>query len=244
MSSIIVDAFRHYLGHSEIIVEGFLGVQNPELTVRKEGDNILVLAVTNLSLTPMRVSGNFGVDISLPFSEVKKLAESFASIGFSSVSSNFHTEATFNPEGTEQGNKKVPEVIYNFGRIRYALSYTCYKNQKYCAKNGWLYIDIETHNESDHETWQNNPVMEAFELHFGIRGRLPRKDPFTLCGDCEDCLHITTFHEQEARELASVINYIAKNFDYSINREVHKGAEFILRTPTGQEIKKFKHFTR
>jgi len=242
---ITVDAFRHYIGREGVIVEGFLGKQNPRLIVGYKNGEV-VLLVDKLDSVTMKRKRNFGVDIYLPFSEVKKLTEYFGLLGFTTETNPSPNKVQFNPQGKEQGNKKVPKVIASFGRIGYAFSGTCYSGKVYCSRKGWLYVDIETHDEKDHGTWSTHPRMEAFELHIGIRGVGMQEDPFFPCKECKehDLIHLTKLNKESAKNLADIFFYM-KNFNYAINLK-GKGeeTEFELTMPNGEIIRKSKYFDK
>ena len=46
------------------------------------------------------------------------------------------------------------------------------------SRGGYVYMDLETHDGTNHKIWAENTDMEPFEYHLGFRGRKAREDPF------------------------------------------------------------------
>lgn len=220
---IVVDAIRCYISRSGYILEGFLGQQNPQMNIRQIENGIRLEIVNNLTTVKMRRVGSFGVDIYFPLSELNKITEEISSIiplpAGKYVKPNW--AKTHRPVVGSQGVVHVPHIPESFGSSRYTRSQVCLMNNSYTSDGGNIYIDIESHDplaDRGHDVWANNPVMEAFELHFGIRGSTKGVDPFNNSGRCQDNLFALDIVGYDAVKLLSILQFIKAETNYSINK--------------------------
>lgn len=233
-----VDAIRHYISANSKIVEGFLGQQNPQLDFINREGNLRMSVHGKLKTVQMYRPGQFGIDIYLPLSTLTDLCTEISAAGIKPLFSN--NMVKFDPQGTEQGPKRVPNVVVSMGRITYTRSITVVEGgQKYCTEEGgYAYVDVETHNEENHKTWTLNPVMEPFELHLGLRGKQKRHDPFEECHFSvpPDIQHITEFSDHEARRLLGILLTLQSATEYHYTATNSNSNEWDFSFTHGRDI--------
>lgn len=225
-----IDAIRHYVSASTLILEGFLGQQNPLLRILIDDRRVASLTVEGqLDEVRMYRPGQFGVDIYLPFSVLTTLCST--KYAFDTKTYTGTDYRRFNPMGTERGPKKVPNVIMNLGRIQYQHSITSLNEGSWCSDGGYLYLDVETHSKQSHKTWTKNPVMEPFEIHIGIRGQGWKQDPFRTCNQRLPASrkHVTVLDADSTAFFFTRLTELMENSSYNVSQINPEIWQFVLQ---------------
>ena len=221
---IVVDAIRCYISRSGYILEGFLGQQNPQMRIRQIENGIRLEIVNNLTTVRMRRVGSFGVDIYFPLSELNNIIEEISRIILQPAENYIKPNwaKTHRPVVGNQGVVHVPHIPESFGSSRYIRSQVCLMDNSYTSDGGNIYVDIESHDplaDRGHDVWANNPVMEAFELHFGIRGSAKGIDPFNNSGTCQDNIFTLDIVGHDVVKLLSILRFIKAKTNYNVSEE-------------------------
>lgn len=225
-----IDCIRHYLSRPRKIIEGFLGLKNPQLHFTTQGDKSVRLSVTgSLTTVEMYRPGQFGVNIYLPLSILSQMCQDLRATGTTPAQGLSFTR--FDPAGTERGPKRVPDVLLSMGRISYSQSATAAPNSQWASQGGYLYIDLETHSADSHKRWTRNPVMEPFELHLGIRGQAVKEDPFFRTDNPlpEGVIHLTDLDPTNAAHLLARLEHLSDEIEYTFEGRAGDIYLFTLR---------------
>ena len=230
MDGVKIDAIRHYLSRDNTIIQGFLGQQNPTLLFENGDKGLKIVIYEGLETEAMYSPGNFGIDMYFPFSVLSEICEYMDNIGILPAKVGYIRR--FNPAGTERGPKTVPSVLRSMGRFSYEKSATKgIDNSYWYSEGGYFYIDVETQGAYGHNIWKENPVMEPFELHFGIRGDRARYDPFygSSVPLQNNMIHFTEINEKNAAIFLGSLLLLKSICDYNIVHIKNSVYNFILK---------------
>lgn len=214
-----------YLDRSGLIVEGFLGQQNPTMGFRLQNNDIVFFVKGDLTGVKMYKPGQFGVDIYAPISDLSTFILSME------LDCVVHTREeillqSYDPTGKERG-KTVPRIEKNWGRVLFGYAECRLPDGTWMySKGGYVYMDLETHDGTNHKIWAENNVMEPFEYHLGFRGRRAREDPFYGARDSnlllDDEWFAVKIPRNSIQSMYSVLSNALISMDYQIT-EVDPG---------------------
>ena len=214
-----------YLDRSGLIVEGFLGQQNPTMGFRLQNNDVVFFVKGDLTGVKMYKAGQFGVDIYAPISDLLTLLHSMEHEGGMSTKGDIQLQS-FDPTGKERG-KSVPRIEKNWGRILFGYAECRLPNGNWMySREGYMYMDLETHDGTSHKIWAENQVMEPFEYHLGFRGRRAREDPFYLARESnllqDDEWFAVKISQTSMQSMYSALSNAHVAMDYKIT-EVEEG---------------------
>lgn len=196
---------------TETLLQSFLERHNHRLVIEQHGELIYFGVRDQLEEIPL-ISRNVKAraDLYMPLSDMPRIITELNKLGITPAGT-VDTQ-THQPVIGANAIVALPKIITNQGK---AGKQGCYSRTPdgdiHGFNGGYVYIDIQTP-EAGQNGWRDQPVMEPFELHFGMDGTAIQQGG----ADMPDGFgFVIVFNQQQARILLQHLMNLTARIQYN-----------------------------